>query len=64
MAKQNRKSLTRAHPARRRISFLRRLLVEQLESRHLLAAVPFGAEPADGSEFMLGDVYVTVVFLE
>jgi len=64
MTKQNRKSFRRVHPIRRRTSSRRRLLVEQLESRHLLAAVPFGAEPADGSEYMLGDVYVTVVFLE
>lgn len=64
MGKQCSKSSRRVSAPKRRASRARRLLVEQLESRQLLAAVPFGAEPADGSEYMLGDVYVTVVFLE
>jgi hypothetical protein len=41
-----------------------RLRVEQLESRQLLAALPFGAQQDDTGEFMLGDVYVTVVGFE
>lgn len=42
----------------------RRLLLEQLESRALLAVLPYGAMPDDTGEYMLGDVLVTVVFME
>jgi len=38
--------------------------IEQLELRRLLAATPFGASPEDTGEFLLGDVYVTVVAFE
>jgi hypothetical protein len=40
------------------------LQVEHLEPRHLMASVPFGATPDDTGEFMLGDVVVSVVFME
>lgn len=42
----------------------RRLLLEGLETRRLLAGIPFGAAPADTGEFMLGSVAVTPVLLE
>lgn len=42
----------------------RRLQVEPLEGRNLLAALPFGAMPDDTGEYMLGDVHVTVVLME
>jgi hypothetical protein len=38
--------------------------VETLEARQLLTSVPFGATPTDTAEYMLGDVHVSVVFLE
>mgnify|MGYP006274053797 CR=1 FL=1 len=38
--------------------------VELLESRRVMAAVPYGAMPDDTGEFMLGDVAVTVVLME
>jgi len=38
--------------------------VERLEERNLLTATPFGASAEDTGEFMLGDVYVTVVAFE
>jgi hypothetical protein len=37
---------------------------ELLEPRELLASIPFGAAPEDICEYMLGDVYVSVVLLE
>ena len=37
---------------------------ESLESRQLLAAIPFGADSNDTAEFMLGDVLVTLVLFE
>ena len=43
---------------------VRRLRVEWLEDRRLLAVTPFGALPQDTGEFMLGDVLVTVVLME
>jgi hypothetical protein len=43
---------------------LRRLRVEILESRRVMASLPFGAEPEDTGEFMLGRIAVTPVFLE
>ncbi len=46
------------HPCRTR----RRLLVEPLEERRLLA--PYGATPLDTGEFLLGDVLVNVVLFE
>ena len=42
----------------------RRLAVENLESRNLFASLPFGAQPADTAEFMLGRIAVTPVLLE
>src|SRR5690606_350450 len=42
----------------------RRLLLESLERRSLLAGLPFGAAPEDTAEYMLGDVLVNVVLLE
>ncbi len=38
--------------------------MELLESRTVMTALPFGAMPDDTGEFMLGDVYVTVVLME
>src|SRR5262245_46514388 len=38
--------------------------MELLEARSLLAAVPLGATTNDTAEYMLGDVNVSVVFLE
>ncbi len=38
--------------------------MEPLESRHLLTATPFGADEMDTGEFMLGEIYVTVVGFE
>ena len=49
---------TRKHPRRNR----RRLVVESLEERRLLA--PYGATPLDTGEFLLGDVLVNVVLFE
>ncbi len=37
---------------------------EPLETRNLLASLPYGALPDDTGEFMLGDVLVTVVLME
>ena len=42
----------------------RRLYLQLLEDRRVLAAVPYGAEPISTNEYMLGDVYVSVVLLE
>jgi hypothetical protein len=47
-----------------RRSRVRTAALEQLEERALLASLPFGAMPDDTAEYMLGDVYVTVVFME
>lgn len=38
--------------------------LEVLESRQLLASLPFGAQPGDTGEFMLGRIAVTPVVLE
>lgn len=38
--------------------------LEPLEERQLMSTVPFGADYRDNSEFMLGDVMVTVVLVE
>lgn len=38
--------------------------LEALESRQLFASLPFGAQPGDTGEYMLGRVAVTPVFLE
>ena len=40
------------------------MLVERLEARTVLTALPFGALPDDTGEYMLGDVHVTVVLME
>ncbi len=42
----------------------RALGFENLESRRVMASLPFGALPQDNAEFMLGRVAVTPVFLE
>jgi hypothetical protein len=42
----------------------RKLQLESLESRCLMASLPFGAAPEDTGEFMLGRVVVTPVFVE
>jgi hypothetical protein len=42
----------------------RKLQLESLESRCLMASLPFGAAPEDTGEFMLGRVAVTPVFVE
>ena len=42
----------------------RRALLERLEDRALLTALPYGAYPDDTGEYMLGDVRVTVVLME
>jgi hypothetical protein len=42
----------------------RKLALERLEDRALLAGLPYGAMPDDTGEFMLGDVAVNVVLLE
>jgi hypothetical protein len=43
---------------------VRRAFFEQLETRAVLTALPFGAMTDDTGEFMLGDVAVTVVLME
>src|SRR5262245_46694591 len=48
--------------ARARRHFLRP--PESLEPRNLMDGQPFGAMPDDTAEYMLGDVYVTVVLME
>jgi hypothetical protein len=42
----------------------RRLRMEALDPRAMLAVLPYGAMPDDTGEFMLGDVYVNVVLVE
>ena len=42
----------------------RRAGLEQLENRSLLAVLPYGAMPDDTGEYLLGDVLVSVVFME
>jgi len=42
----------------------RKLRLESLETRCLMASLPFGAAPEDTGEFMLGRVAVTPVFVE
>lgn len=37
---------------------------EPLERRDMLASLPYGAMPDDTAEYMLGNVYVNVVFME
>jgi hypothetical protein len=44
--------------------FIRRLSVEVLEHRRVLASLPFGAAAQDTGEFMLGSVAVTPVLFE
>ena len=46
------------HAQRRSLQF------EALESRFAMAAIPFGAAGPDTAEYMLGDIYVTVVLME
>jgi hypothetical protein len=40
---------------------MRRLRLESLETRNLLAGIPFGAANTDTGEVMVGDIDVTVV---
>jgi len=42
----------------------KKLLFETLESRALMAGMPYGAAPEDTGEFMLGRIAVTPVFIE
>ncbi len=42
----------------------RKLAIESLESRRVMATLPFGAQADDTGEFMLGRIAVTPVFLE
>jgi hypothetical protein len=42
----------------------RKLRLEQLENRCLMASIPFGAAAEDTGEFMLGRIAVTPVFIE
>lgn len=48
----------------RKNSKVRRLRVEHLETRKLLASLPYGATESDLGEFLLGSVAVTPVFIE
>ncbi len=48
----------------RRQSSVRRLRLETLETRSLLAGLPYGAMPDDTGEYMLGRIAVTPVLLE
>ena len=50
------------NPSRRRSNRL--CGFESLEERIALSATPFGAQPEDTAEFLIGDVNVTVVLLE
>ena len=54
----------RAKSKRRPQRRLRRLGLESLEQRRLLAATPIGVTPLDTGEFLLGTVAVTPVFFE
>ncbi len=49
---------------RRRSGRSRRIQLEKLEQRQLLAATPLGVTPMDTGEFLLGTVGVTPVFFE
>ncbi len=57
-------SMTFRSPAKPSSLRRRRLSVEALESRQLLASLPYGALPDDTGEYMLGDIVVTVVLME
>jgi hypothetical protein len=48
----------------RRKPYRRAPVVERLEERNLLTATPFGATEVDTAEFLLGNVYVSVVAFE
>ena len=61
--------LTSLQKMRKRMSWskkkkLRKLAIESLESRRVMATLPYGAETDDTGEFLLGRVAVTPVFLE
>lgn len=58
--------LREARPSRSKRSRYgtRRVLVEILEPRHLLATLPFGAVSQDTAEYMLGNVVANIVFFE
>lgn len=49
---------------RKKRSRTRRVQLERLEDRRLLAVTPWGALPNDTAEYMLGDVLVSVVLME
>jgi hypothetical protein len=53
-----------SRPARRVLPNRWQPQFERLENRSLLSGTPFGAMPDDTGEFMLGDVYVSVVLME
>jgi hypothetical protein len=55
---------TSSNRAKRSAARLRKPHLESLETRSLMAALPFGAMPDDTGEYMLGDVFVSVVLLE
>ena len=55
---------TRSTGRRRRRPKVRASTFERLEQRALLSALPFGAQPGDTGEFLLGDVDVSVVLME
>lgn len=50
--------------SKRQTKKARKLAIESLESRRVMATLPYGAEFDDTGEFMLGRVAVTPVFLE
>src|SRR4051812_26968353 len=58
-ARLRRPSAARATRARSR-----RMRIEALDARTMMAILPYGAMPDDTGEFMLGDVYVNVVLVE
>jgi hypothetical protein len=49
----------RLHRSRRK-----QAVFERFEDRNLLSGLPFGAMPDDTAEYMLGDIYVSVVLME
>ncbi|MEQ1825670.1 MAG: dockerin type I domain-containing protein [Pirellula sp.] len=48
----------------RRRKQIRKLAIEPLESRRVMATLPYGAEADDTGEFLLGRIAVTPIFLE
>lgn len=58
------RSLARRLKLRAEVTRSRRLRLETLDARAMMAVLPYGAMPDDTGEFMLGDVYVNVVLVE